>query len=149
MSSRRLIAGAAALIVATGVALAWTSRARVCESVAGTDSVTVDVSGLAHGMARTFCFFDDAGRELRFVLARGNDGAVRSVFDACRECFGQRKGFAIADGDLVCRVCGNRYPIDHVHEGKASCVPVKLAHEEDSGSVRIRVSELLKGRSLF
>jgi uncharacterized membrane protein len=149
MRSKTIAIGAGGLVLIAAVALAWTARNPICKAVSGVGTVNIDVSSLARSMARTFCYLDDAGRELRFVLARGADGKVRSVFDACRECFIYHRGFAVADGNLVCRVCGNRYPIDHLHEGKASCVPVKLPHQESAGTVQIKTSDLASGHSLF
>jgi uncharacterized membrane protein len=149
MRNKRIVIGAGCLVLIAGAALAWTARTPVCDAVSGVGTVNVDVSRLARGMARTFCYLDDAGRELRFVLARGADGKLRSVFDACRQCFSYHRGFALADGHLVCRVCGNRYPIERVHEGKASCVPVNLPHQEQAGTVRIKTADLASGHSLF
>jgi hypothetical protein len=50
---------------------------------------------------------------------------------------------------LICRLCGNRYPINHMTRGEASCVPVSLAHHEDSSRVEIKVSDLKSGAALF
>jgi uncharacterized membrane protein len=71
------------------------------------------------------------------------------VFDACRQCFAFHRGYRIARGELICRVCGNHYPIDRMTEGKASCVPVSLQHEDDSGIVHIKTADLKAGRALF
>ena len=76
-----------------------------------------------------------AGERLRFLLARGNDGKVRAVFDACRQCYKFHQGYDVAHGMLICRLCGNRYPIDHMTEGEASCVPVSLPHHEGASAV--------------
>ena len=95
------------------------------------------------------CYKDDAGKQLRFVLARGDDGKVRSVFDACRQCFAFHRGYRIVKGELICRVCGNHYPLDHMTEGKASCVPVSLQHEDDAGVVRIKTADLKAGHAFF
>ncbi|MGH7925261.1 MAG: Fe-S-containing protein, partial [Candidatus Binatus sp.] len=99
--------------------------------------------------ARLFCYRDAAGKRLRFVLARGDDGKVRTVFDACRQCFAFHRGYRIVGNELICRVCGNHYPIDHMSEGKASCVPASLPHEDESGVVRIKAGDLKTGRALF
>ena len=117
--------------------------------VTGSGDVAVNVSALRPGSARLFCYTDDAGKRLRFVLARGDDGKVRSVFDACRQCFTFHRGYRVVGGELICRVCGNHYPIDHMTEGKASCVPASLPHEDDSGIVRIKTADLEAGHALF
>ncbi len=137
------------LVLGAGAAFLIFTAAADCTPVTGSDAVAVNVSALRPGGARLFCYRDDAGRRLRFVLARGHDGKVRSVFDACRQCFAYHRGYRIAGGELICRVCGNHYPIDRMTEGKASCVPVSLAHEEDSGIVHIKTADLKAGRALF
>ncbi len=137
------------LVLAAGAAFLIFSASSNGTLVTGIDNVAVDVSALRPGSARLFCYADDAGKRLRFVLARGNDGKVRSVFDACRQCFAYHRGYRLADGEVICRVCGNHYSIDRMTEGKASCVPVGLAHEDDAGIVHIKTADLKAGRALF
>jgi uncharacterized membrane protein len=120
-----------------------------CTTVTGSDEVTVNVSAMRPGSARLFCYTDDAGKRLRFVLARGTDGKVRSVFDACRQCSAFHRGYRVEGGELICRACGNRYSIDRMTEGKASCVPVSLPHKDDSGIVHLKTADLKAGRGLF
>jgi uncharacterized membrane protein len=137
------------LVLATGAAFLFFTAVSDCTAVTGSDEVAVNVSAMRPGSARHFCYTDSAGEELRFVLARGDDGKVRSVFDACRQCFAFHRGYRIAGGELICRVCGNHYPIDRMTEGKASCVPAGLPHEEDGGIVHIKTADLKTGHALF
>jgi uncharacterized membrane protein len=117
--------------------------------VTGRGEIVLNVSSLARGAARMFCYTDDAGKKLRFVLARGSDGKLQSVFDACRQCFTYHRGYQVVGNDLICRVCGNHYPIEHMTNGKASCVPASLEHRESSDTVRIKTSDLQAGSALF
>ena len=133
------------------LAAAWmihVSRAS-CVPVSGNGAITISVANLLNNKAQTYCYTDEAGRRLRFILARGSDGKVRSVFDACRQCFTYHRGFKVSDGELICRVCGNHYPMDHMTEGKASCVPASLPHQDAGATVTIRTSDLESGRYLF
>ncbi len=120
-----------------------------CTTVDGTDVITVSTADLSRGSARFFCYRDHSGQLIRFVLARGDDGIVRTVFDACRQCYSFHKGFTVADGYLICRQCGNRYKLDKVREGLASCQPVQLENTEQGGKVQVRVAALEEGRKLF
>jgi len=138
-----------ALVLAAGAAFLIFSLNSDCTMVTGGDDIAVNVSAMRPGSARLFCYTDDAGRRLRFVLARGNDGKVRTVFDACRQCFAFHRGYRVVGGELICRVCGNHYPIDRMTEGKASCVPVSLPHEADSAVVHIKTADLKAGHALF
>ena len=144
--SRFKILGGAALAAAVGF-LAFTSTSN-CRTVTGQDEVSVNVAAMRPGSAQLFCY-NDAGKRLRFVLARGTDGKIRSVFDACRQCFTFHRGYQVVGGELICRVCGNHYRIDRMTEGKASCVPASLPHEDASGTVRIRTADLRTGHALF
>ncbi|HXN86516.1 MAG TPA: Fe-S-containing protein [Candidatus Binataceae bacterium] len=120
-----------------------------CTSVTGKNELVISGKTLKAGHPGIFCYRDDAGRQLRFVLARGDDGKVRSVMDACAQCYNFHKGFTYSDGYLICRLCGNRYPIDHMTSGKASCVPVALPSTENNGRIIIRTADLTKRAWLF
>jgi len=137
------------LVLAAGAAFLIFTLTSDCTTVNGGDDVAVNVSAMRPGSARVFCYTDDAGKRLRFVLARGHDGKVRSVFDACRQCFAFHRGYRVVGGELICRVCGNHYSIDRMTEGKASCVPVSLPHEDDPGIVHIKTADLKAGHALF
>ena len=139
----------AALLLATGAAFLTFTAVSECTIVTGTDEVAVNGFALRPGHAGLFCYTDDAGKRLQFILARGQDGRVRSVFDACRQCFAFHRGYRIANGELICRVCGNHYPIARMTSGKASCVPASLPHEDSSGIVHIKTADLKAGRALF
>ena len=145
--NRFKILGGAVLAAGVGF-LIFTSTSN-CRMVMGRDSIDVNVSTMRPGSAQLFCYTDDAGKKLRFVLARGTDGKMRSVFDACRQCFTFHRGYQVAGGDLICRICGNHYRIDRMAEGKASCVPASLPHEDASGTVRIRTADLQAGHAFF
>ena len=137
------------LILAAGAAFLVFTASSECTMVTGSDELAISLPRLSSASAQLFCYKDAAGERLRFVLARGNDGKVRSVFDACSQCFSYHRGYRISGGELICRVCGNRYPIDRMTEGKASCVPVSLPHEDDGGIVHIKTADLRAGRALF
>src|SRR5205807_2782833 len=120
-----------------------------CELLTGASFLKVTAERVARGSANFFCYRDDAGTRLRFILARGEDGTVRSVLDACQQCYKFHKGFDVAGGYLICRLCGNRYPIGNMVAGKASCVPVTLPASESGGEIHVSVADLKKNAWLF
>jgi len=150
MRSTRLKIGAGMLLAAGAAFLTFTAITD-CIAVTSDTAGQLGISAFAirPGHAQLFCYTDDAGKKLRFILARGDDGKVRSVFDACRECFTFHRGYRIVGGELICRVCGNHYPLNHMTEGKASCVPVSLPHDGDSGVVHLKTADLKSARALF
>ncbi len=142
------IAAAAVVASVAGLAAIPVLRPR-CAEIQGSGPLAISVARLARGEARRFCYRDSAGERLRFLLARGADGKVRAVFDACRQCYKFHQGYRIDHGFLICRLCGNRYPIDRMMTGEASCVPVPVPHGENGPTVRIKPSDLESGRALF
>jgi uncharacterized membrane protein len=121
-----------------------------CTPLSGADAINIELSRLSRGQAQLFCYHGDTGQKIRFILARGRDGAVHSVFDACRQCYSFRKGYRLSpDGTLICRLCGNRYSVDHMMTGKASCVPVVLPHQQVGSTIRISSADMRAGRGLF
>jgi len=138
-----------ALIAAVAIMAAIPIVRPGCIELRGAEMLTVSVAQLAAGEARLFCYHDRAGERLRFLLARGSDGKVRAVFDACRQCYKFHQGYDVSHGALICRLCGNRYPIDQMMKGEASCVPVSLPHHENGSRVEIKVSDLKSGAALF
>jgi len=147
IAPKKLLIGALIAAFAIGAAVPIV-RSR-CIELRGGEMLSVSMARLEVGEARLFCYHDRAGERLRFLLARGNDGEVHAVFDACRQCYKFHQGYEISHGMLICRLCGNRYPIDHMTKGEASCVPVSLPHHEDASKVEIKVSDLKSGAALF
>ncbi len=139
----------AALAAAIAIVAVLPALRPRCIELRGAERLTVSMARLRSGEARLFCYRGRAGERLRFLLARGSDGKVRAVFDACRQCYKFHQGYDTAHGMLICRLCGNRYPIDHMMKGAASCVPVSLPHHEDASRVQVNVSDLKAGASLF
>jgi uncharacterized membrane protein len=120
-----------------------------CTSVDGKDALIISGRLIDKGTAKVFCYNDVAGKKLRFVLARGTDGKLQSVMDACEQCYTYHKGFAYEDGFLICRLCGNRYPINHLLSGRGSCVPVAVPSSESDGKIIVRTADLKKMSWLF
>lgn len=120
-----------------------------CTRVSGRDRIEIPLANLTRDAASFFCYDDAAGDHLRFILARDADGAVHSVLDACHQCASFHKGYTAAHGEIVCRLCGNRYALKTLEAGKASCVPVALPYRQHDGIVEVKVADLKPGQQLF
>jgi uncharacterized membrane protein len=140
-------------VIALGAAVVVLSNMELpprCTPLRGRGPITIELDQLARGQAKLFCYGGEAGEKIRFILARGNDGMVHTVFDACRQCYSYRKGYRLSPkGNLICRLCGNRYTVDHMMAGKASCVPVALPHQQVGSTIHISTADMRAGRSLF
>ena len=135
--------------VAAVAALALGTLRPRCTQVSGSESINIPLSQLARGAISFFCYHDSAGDRLRFILARDEDGKVHSVLDACHQCYSYHKGYTSSHGELVCRLCGNRYSLKAMEKGQASCVPVSLPSKQHDGLVEVKVADLKQGRALF
>ncbi len=147
-SKARVIATFALLVLVGGAAGRMFLRPG-CAALAGDGTLTIPLNGLARGAARFFCYRDDAGRRLRFILARDSMGEIHTVLDACTQCYSFHEGYKLSRGHLVCRLCGNRYQLKHMEAGTASCVPASLPHQRQGESVLIKTSELKRKGWLF
>jgi len=147
--ARRLWIIATAGIAMIALLLGTSSLRPHCTPVSGIEQISIPLGQVGRGVSSFFCHRDEGGKRLRFILARDEEGNVHSVLDACRQCSSYHKGYASSDGDLVCRLCGNRYQLSAMEKGRASCVPVELPNRQHNGIVEIQVSDLKRGRALF
>ena len=98
---------------------------------------------------RFFTYRDRAGDQIRFLLARDATGRIKGAFDACRTCYMHNMGYVSSHGDLICRYCGNRYKLEAMESGLASCVPMKLPLQVTNHTVNIKPADLERERGLF
>lgn len=148
------IRGRTALLIALGfmaVAVLLSSIATGPQffTVSANPSVSIDTDKLGPGDVRFYTYHDHAGDRIRFLLARDSTGRVKGAFDACQRCAMYGKGYVNSHGDLVCRYCGNRYKVDAMESGIASCVPVKLPFQMTGHTVNIKPADLERERGLF
>lgn len=137
-------------VIAIVIALAAGRYAHLrCTTVQGKDAIEISIARLMRGTVNFFCYRDSAGQKLRFLLTRGEDGTIRSVMDACRQCYAFHKGYRISGDYLICGLCGTRYRLKEIQSGKASCVPVSLPFRQNGENVQVKVADLEKWRSLF
>ena len=111
--------------------------------------IQIRIDDMRSGEVRFFAYRDNAGEQIRFLLARDSTGQTKAAFDACRRCYVYHKGYVSSDGNLVCRYCGNRYRLETMESGLASCVPVKLPIEIRGQAVTIKSADLEGERGLF
>jgi uncharacterized membrane protein len=117
--------------------------------VSANSSISIETNDLRQGDVRFFTYRDRAGDQIRFLLARDATGRTKAAFDACQRCYMYHKGYAGSRGDLFCRFCGNRYKLEAMESGLASCVPVKLPFQMKGRTVNIKPADLERARALF
>ena len=95
-----------------------------------------------------FSYRDDGGKQIRFILGRDRVGKVAGAFDACQQCSQYRKGYTSSRGYLVCRICGNRYPLVS-RAGVGSCAPIGLTVQDSGKTVTVETRQLKEHAALF
>jgi uncharacterized membrane protein len=117
--------------------------------VSGGDSLIITTDTLGRAQTRFYSYHDQAGEELRFILGRDSGGQVHAVMDACQRCYRYHQGYVSSGDYLVCKFCGNRYRLEAMESGLASCVPVKLPAQISRRSVNVKTADLERERGLF
>ena len=118
-------------------------------AVSGANSIVVPAHTLYRDQVRFYSYRDRAGEELRFILGRDSGGQVHAAMDACQRCYTYHKGYVSSHGYLVCKWCGNRYKLEAMESGLASCVPVRLPIHVARERVSIKSADLERERRLF
>ena len=154
-SAIRKFRGPRSLLIAAGVLVViaisygvMSMRPRYTPVSAGS-SISIDTNNLRRGDVRFFAYHDRAGDQIRFLLARDATGRTKAAFDACQRCYIYHKGYAGSRGALFCRFCGNKYKLEAMESGLASCVPVKLPFQITGHTVKIKPADLERERGLF
>src|SRR5215468_947841 len=142
-----VIASAVVLTAVTMMLVVIGAGPRITE-LAGRDSLSIPGGELGRGEIRFFSYRDDGGRQIRFILGRDRAGKVQGAFDACQQCSQYRKGYTSSRGYLVCRICGNRYPLDS-RARVGSCAPIRLFVQDRGKTVTIETRELKEHGALF
>jgi uncharacterized membrane protein len=87
-------------------------------------------------------------KEVSFFVVMIN-GEVQSYFDACAKCYPRKLGYSPDGGDVSCRACNTKYPLDKLKEGIGSCHPIRLEGVEKDKTYIISREALLKGIGFF
>jgi uncharacterized membrane protein len=149
-SSKRTLGFIALSLVVMGTAsFSIEMRGPSFISVSGGDSLIIPTDTLDRGQVRFYSYRARAGEELRFILGRDSSGRIHAAMDACQRCYTYHKGYGTSRGYLVCKWCGNRYKLEAMESGLASCIPVKLPIQVTAQRVKIKSADLEHERRLF
>ena len=144
----RIVIASGVFLTAVTMALAVVGVGPRITQLAGRDSVSIPGGELGRGEIRFFSYRDDGGKQIRFILGRDRVGKVAGAFDACQQCSQYRKGYTSSRGYLVCRICGNRYPLVS-RAGVGSCAPIGLTVQDSGKTVTVETRQLKEHAALF
>jgi uncharacterized membrane protein len=131
------------------ISLLTVTRSSRFTQVASNPQIRIDIHDLQPGQVHFFAYRNRAGEQIRFLLARDSTGQTKAAFDACQRCYIYHRGYVSSDGNLICRYCGNRYRLETMESGLASCAPVKLPIHVVGQTVSIKSADLERERGLF
>lgn len=148
---KRTVFLAAVLLALAGTALAFrfpgfggSSAVRPVNGVVTIQTAQVD-DGKAH-----FYHFADAGKEIKFFVVKGTDGAFHVAFDACDACFREKKGYAQDGNVMVCRNCNMKFAVNRIGAAnKGGCNPSHLDFAVSGGNIVIKAADLTSGARFF
>ncbi|MUM77121.1 DUF2318 domain-containing protein [Pseudodesulfovibrio sp. F-1] len=110
--------------------------------------VSIPLSEVSDGKAHYYVFKRD-GFAVKFFLLQSPDGMIRAAFDACDECFREKKGY-VQDGEfMVCVNCSQRFHASRINEVRGGCNPSPLERTIGPDSVTIRERDIMAGRGYF
>ncbi len=110
-------------------------------------SAVVAVGSLKEAVPVFFSFGLHGKRIDFFVVRSGSD--ISSYFDACRECYVQKRGYRYEKGAMVCRACNVRFPCDRLDTGIGGCYPIKLPGTRAGDRYVISREDLAAGEKYF
>jgi len=112
------------------------------------DVFRIDASGIMPGDVK-FYRYTVGKRTVVFLVARTNDGQLKTAFDACITCYPHRKGYACESGRVVCVYCGTAFELEELGVGRGNCVPIQIKHTIDGNDVIIDRSTIEAGARWF
>ncbi|MEW6264957.1 MAG: DUF2318 domain-containing protein [Thermodesulfobacteriota bacterium] len=101
------------------------------------------------GRSRHYSLTAPDGVKIRYFLVRDNSGVIRAAFDACDVCWRAGLGYVQEGQFMICRNCGQRFPLSRINEVKGGCNPAPLERRIENGLVKIKTQDILSGRSYF
>jgi uncharacterized membrane protein len=111
--------------------------------------VIVDVAGLEPLQARFYRFLNAGNQEVRFFVARDENGAIQAAFDASENEYKLRRGFRAQGAWIVNNKCGISVRLDEVNQHVSGCAPVPVPFRVDGSKVVLAESDVLDGWRYF
>ncbi len=111
------------------------------------DKVVIDINHLEEKRPVFYSYHFNRKR-INFFVIKIN-GRVMSFLDACRECYPEKLGFGFDNGQIYCRSCNVRYPVESIEKGFGSCYPIKVEGKGDGLKYYIQLKTLQAGADKF
>lgn len=98
-----------------------------------------------------FYKYDANGTEIRAFSVRGSDGKEHVAFDACDQCYSEKKGYRQVDDVMKCNNCGQEFAINSIgtENIEGGCWPSYLEITEDGDNIVLKGEELEGKKFMF
>lgn len=112
--------------------------------------IKIPLSDVDSGKAKFYTYAFQS-KNIDFFVVKTSDGTYRAAADACQVCYGQRKGYFQEGNVIVCRNCGNRFPIDRIALEKSGCnpAPISAKVKKDGSFLVLNTSDVEAVSSYF
>ena len=136
-----------AVTVAFGFSIPGMGKFEKVKAVNG--AVTVPVAKVSDGKVHYYKL-DDGGKEIRFFVVKGSDGALHTAFDACDVCYKEKKGYEQKGDQMVCTNCNQRFAVNRIGAASAGgCNPSYLPAQVEAAKVSFKLADLKTGARFF
>jgi len=98
-----------------------------------------------------FYKYDANGTEIRVFAVRGSDGKEHVAFDACDQCYNEKKGYRQEGENMTCNNCGDKFAINSLgtENTEGGCWPSYLEITDDGDNIVLKGEELEKNKFMF
>ena len=115
------------------------------------NKIEIDVNTIEDNKAKYFNTEMPNGQTVYFFVVKDGNGVYRAAANACEVCNKAKKGFKQIGNDMVCEVCGNKYPLEKIATEKGGCNPGPINPDLKiiNNKLTINQSELTQILDLF
>jgi len=111
--------------------------------------VHIDVGDLGKDQIRFYRFLNRGNQEVKFLIARDQQGEIQVGFDASETHAKVGRGFRLEGDWIIDNKCETASRLEEVNAGGGGCKPVPLEHRVEGQQVVLTQDDILKGWRLF
>jgi uncharacterized membrane protein len=111
--------------------------------------ITIPSAAFKGGKASYYLYKHSDDQWIRFFVVRGNDGTIKTAFDACDVCFRAKKGYRQEGDAMLCVNCGLKFKTTQIGAATGGCNPHPLPSALQGDKLVITQQDVLSGAKYF
>ncbi len=111
--------------------------------------VKLDITRLAAKEASFYRFLNSGNQEVKFFVARDDQGIVHVAFDAAESDYKLGRGFTVHDGWAVNNKCETSVRLSEITENPGGCRPIPFPFRLEGNTLVLTESDILRGWRYF